>query len=194
MEVAMKYAALVAALLALSGTSAGAEEPLPAVTFGEPGYGGSGCPADTGTVVLGFSKQAAAYVFDAYAVGDNGRAVDRQTCAIAIPVSVPDGVSVAVRNVGVRGAARLPDGLEATLGVELFTAGDTGEVNEIKLTGPTDTGFLRFVAVPDDQLKWSGCGDDINLRVNTSLRTRGDKDAAVSLAALIVYPLATKAC
>jgi hypothetical protein len=194
MEVAMKYAALVAALLALSASSASAGDPLPAVTFGEPAYGGSGCPDTTSKIILGFSKQAAVYVFDSYAIGDNGRAVDRKTCAIAIPVTVPDGVSVAVRTVGLRGTVKLPDGLDAKSGVEPFTAGDTGEVNELPLTGPTDTGFLRFVTIPDDQLKWSACGDDINLRVNTSLRSRGDKEADVSLTALIVYPLATKAC
>ena len=43
----MKYAALVAALRALSATAADAQDPLPAVSFGEPGYGGSGCPDST---------------------------------------------------------------------------------------------------------------------------------------------------
>ena len=109
-------------------------------------------------------------------------------------MTVPDGVAVAVRNVAFRGAVKLPDGQDATISTELFSAGETGEVNEIPLTGPSDTGFLRFVTVPDDQLKWSDCGADINLRVNTSLRTRGDKESDVSLKALIVYPLATKAC
>jgi hypothetical protein len=33
----MKYAALVAALLALSATSVDAQDPLPKVTLGEPG-------------------------------------------------------------------------------------------------------------------------------------------------------------
>lgn len=190
----MKYAALVAALLALSATGVGAQDPLPAVSFGEPGYGGSGCPDGTGSAIRGFSNQAAAYVFDAYKVGDNGRALDRKTCAVAIPVDVPEGVSVAVRNVALRGLAKLPDGLDATVSVEAFTAGETGEVNEIPLTGAMESGYLRFIAVPDDQLKWSDCGTDINLRVNTSIRTRGTEDAAVSLNALIIYPLATKAC
>lgn len=190
----MKYAALVAALLALSATAAAAQDPLAPVSFGEPAYGGSGCPDGTGMVVRGFSNQAAAYVFDSYAVGDGKRSVDRKTCAIAIPVDVPAGVSVAVRNVGFRGAAKLPDGLDATLSVEAFSAGETGEIVELPFTGPSNTGFLRFVTVPDDQLDWSACGEDINLRVNTSLRTKGNEDAAVSLSALIVYPLATKAC
>ena len=190
----MKYAVLVAALLALAATGANAQDPLPAVRFGEPGYGGSGCPDGTGIAIRGFSSQAAAYVFDAYKVGDNGRALDRKTCAVAIPIDVPEGVSVAVRHVGLRGQASLPDGLNATVSVEAFTAGETGDVNEIALTGAMDSGYLRFVTVPDDQLKWSDCGTDINLRVNTSIRTRGTEAAAVSLNALIVYPLATKAC
>ncbi len=190
----MKYAALVAALLALSATAAEAQDPLPAVSFGEPGYGGSGCPDGTGIAIRGFSNQAAAYVFDAYTVGDNGRAIDRKTCAVAIPVDVPEGVSVAVRNVAFRGAAKLPEGLDATISVEAFSAGETGEINEIPLSGAMDSGYLRFVTVPDGQLDWSECGADINLRVNTSLRTRGNRDAAVSLDALIIYPLATKAC
>ena len=190
----MKYAALVAALLALAATAAVAENPLPKVTFGEPGYGGSGCPDGTAQVIRGFSNQAAIYILDAYKVGDNGRAIDRKTCAVAIPVDVPDGVSVAIRNVAIRGAAKLPDGLDATVSVEAFTASTHGEINEVPLSGAMDSGYLRFVTIPDDKLQWSDCGADTNLRVNTSLRTRGNKEAAVSLTALIVYPLATKAC
>ena len=190
----MKYAALVAALLALSTAAAVAEDPLPKVTFGEPGYGGSGCPDGTAKVILGFSNQAAIYILEGYKVGDNGRAVDRQTCGVAIPVDVPDGVSVAMRLVAIRGTATLPEGLDATVSVEAFTASTQGEINEVKLNGAMDSGYLRFVNIPDDKLQWSDCGADTNLRVNTSLRTRGDKQAAVSLNALIVYPVAIKAC
>jgi hypothetical protein len=190
----MKYAALVAALLALSATGAVAEDPLPKVSLGEPGYGGSGCPDGTAEVIRGFSNQAAIYILDAYKVGEGKRSVDRKTCGIAIPVDVPDGVSVAIRNVAIRGTADLPDGLDATVSVEAFTASTLGEINEIPLSGPMNSGYLRFVTIPDDQLQWSACGADTNLRVNTSLRTRGDKKADVSLNALIVYPLATKAC
>ncbi|HZY67968.1 MAG TPA: DUF4360 domain-containing protein, partial [Devosia sp.] len=182
--------------LALSGTAAAEaqEQPVPPVTFGEPGYGGSGCPDGTATIVRGFSNQAAIYVFDEYKVGDNGRSLDRKTCGVAIPVEVPDGVSVAVRNVGFRGASKLPEGQEATISVEAFSAGESGEIVETPLTGPTDTGYLRFLKTEDADLDWSECGADINLRVNTSLRARGNEDAAVSLDALIIYPLATKAC
>ena len=190
----MKYAAIVAALLALSATSAVGVDPLPKVTLGEPGYGGTGCPDGTAQVIRGFSNQAAIYILDAYKVGDGGRAVDRKTCAVAIPVDVPDGVSVAMRSVAIRGNAKLPEGLDATVSVEAFTASSQGEINEVPLNGAMNSGYLRFVTIPDDKLQWSDCGADTNLRVNTSLRTRGDKEAAVSLTALIVYPLATKAC
>ena len=42
-------------------TAAVAQDPLPKVTFGEPGYGGSGCPDGTAKVIRGFSNQAAHY-------------------------------------------------------------------------------------------------------------------------------------
>ena len=190
----MKYAALIAALLAVSATGALAADPLPKAIFGEPGYGGSGCPDGTANVIRGFSNQAAVYVLDSYKVGDNGRAVDRKTCGIAIPVDVPDGVSVAVRSIAIRGSAELPDGLDATVSIEAFTASTEGEINEIALEGAMNSAYLRFLTIPDDKLQWSECGADINLRANTSLRTRGDKQAAVSLDALVIYPLATRAC
>src|SRR5690606_21326318 len=116
------------------------------------------------------------------------------TCGIAIPVDVPDGLSVAVRNIAIRGTADLPDGIDATVSLEAFTASTQGEINEIALSGGMHSAYLRFVTIPDDKLQWSDCGADINLRVNTSLRTRGDNEAAVTLNTLIVYPLATKAC
>ena len=171
----MKYAALVAALLALSATSVDAQDPLPKVTLGEPGYGGTGCPDGSAEVIRGFSNQAAIYILSDYKVGDGKRSVDRKTCGIAIPVDVPDG-------------------LDATVSVEAFTASTQGEINEIALTGAMNSGYLRFVTIPDDKLQWSDCGADTNLRVNTSLRTKGNADAAVAMTALIVYPLATKAC
>lgn len=190
----MKYAALVAVLLACSAVPAVAQDPLAAVTLGEVGYGGSGCSDGTATIVPGFSRQAAILIFDDYKVGANGRAVDRMTCGIAVPVAVPAGVQVAIRNIALRGTSSLPEGLDATLSVEAFTAGSQGEVNEIGFSGPSQTGYLRFVSIADDKLQWSGCGADTNLRINTNLRTRGDKQATVSVSALIVYPLATRAC
>lgn len=187
----MKYAALVAALLALAATPTLAQD---TATFGDPAFGGTGCPDGTAKVIKGLSVQAAVYLFDEYAIGDNGRAMDRKTCGIAIPVDVPSGMQVAVRNVALSGVADLPAGVDGTLSVELFTAGTQGEQNDIDLPTANKTPFVRFITTPDDQLQWSACGEDINLRVNTSLRSRGDKDGKAELNALIVYPLATRPC
>ncbi len=187
----MKYAALVAALLALAGTPTQAQD---TPTWGDPAFGGTGCPDGTAKVIKGLSVQAAVYLFDEYSVGDNGRAVDRETCGIAIPVTVPAGTQVAVRNVALSGMADLPEGVDGTLNVELFTAGTQGPENAIDLPSGKKTPFVRFVTTPDDQLQWSACGADVNLRVNTSLRSRGDKEGKAELNALIIYPLATRAC
>ena len=190
----MKYAALVATLLALCATSAGAQDPIPAISFGEIGYGGSGCPDGTATIVTNDARTSATLSLSDYSVGDANRSLDRKTCGLAIPTSVPAGVAVAIRGIAVIGTVDLPEGIEATLGLEAFVAGDTGEPADLTLTGPRKGTWYHTIVVPWDKLVWTGCGDDSNLRVNTSLRTSGRKDAKVTIDTVTLYRFATKAC
>ena len=92
------------------------------------------------------------------------------------------------------GDVTLPEGLEATLALEAFVAGDVGETAELTLTGLRAGSWQRTIHVPWDKLVWTGCGEDANMRINTSLRTRGNADAKLSIGALTVYRLVTKAC
>ena len=190
----MKYAALVAALLALSASSAGARDPIPAISMGEIGYGGSGCPDGTATIVTNDARTSATLSLSDYSVGDANRSLDRKTCALAIPAEVPAGVAVAIRGISIIGTTDLPDGIEATLGFEAFVAGDTGETSDLTLTGPRTGHWYRTIVVPWDKLVWTGCGVDSNLRVNTSLRTRGKENAKVTVDTVTLFRLATKAC
>lgn len=187
----MKSLAL-AVLLAALALPASAQSDL--AVFGEAGYGGSGCPDGTARIVAAFDSSSIALFPDAYSVGDNGRSLDRKTCAIAIPVSVPDGMQVAIRGIAFLGTAILPAGLDATLSAEAFTAGDSGEVTELPLTGPSTGPYFRFLTIPEDKLVWSGCGEDVNLRLNTSLRAKGNESASVTLDAINIFRVATKAC
>jgi hypothetical protein len=190
----MKYAALVAALIALSATAATAQDARPIVSFGEIGYGGSGCPDSTATIVTNDARTSALLSLSDYTVGDANRSLDRKTCALAVPTSVPDGVAVAIRGVAVIGSVELPEGLEATLGLEAFVTGEVGEVTELTLTGLRAGNWQRTIVIPWDKLVWTGCGDDNNLRVNTSLRTRGKENAKVTVDTVTLFRLATKAC
>lgn len=182
--------ALLLALLVLA-TPAAATDLIP---FGDIGYGGTGCPDGTAAIVTNDERSSALLDLSAYAVGEGRRALDRQTCAVAIPVSVPAGVMVAIRGVSVIGSVELPDGVEAILGLEAFVAGDAGTPVELTLTGPRTGTWYRAIAIRPADLVWTGCGEDANLRINTSLRTKGNAGAKVTLDALTLYRFATKAC
>jgi hypothetical protein len=177
MKFSAHYAALALTLALATPVLAQDAAPAPVPTFGDVGYGGTGCPDGTATIIASPDRQSASLVLSDYIVGSNGRALDRATCAIAVPVDVPDGMQVAVQFAAVRGHAALPADLEATLSVEAFTAGETGPVKDTVVTGPIDRTLLSLTAIPNAELVWSACGADINLRLNTSLRTRGDQSA-----------------
>jgi hypothetical protein len=101
---------------------------------------------------------------------------------------------VAIRGISVIGSVELPDGLEATLGLEAFVAGDSGTPVELTLAGPRSGTWYRAIAIRPEDLVWTACGQDANLRVNTSLRTKGNAGAKITIDALTLYRFATKAC
>jgi hypothetical protein len=188
----MKPLVLLLTLLAFAFATPAAATTL--IPFGDIGSGGTGCPDGTATIVTNDERSSASLILGDYAVGDGRRPLDRQTCAVAIPISVPDGVMVAIRAVGVMGTVDLPEGLDATLGLEAFVAGDSGIPVELTLTGQRSGNWYRAIVIRPDDLVWTGCGEDATLRVNTSLRTRGNSGAKVTLDALTLYRFATKAC
>ena len=189
----MKPLVVVAVLLALA-TPAIARDPIAPIPLGDIGYGGSGCPGGSADIITNPDRRSALLSLSGYAVGDNGRSIDRKTCALAIPVDVPSGVAVAIRGVAVIGSVDLPAGVEATLSLEAFVAGDQGETTELTLTGVRDGNWFRVISIPWDNLVWTGCGEDSNLRVNTSLRTKGNESAKISIDNLALFRFATKAC
>ncbi len=89
--------AITALVAAASFTSmAHAQE---AITLGTPGYGGTGCPGGSVSATLSPDATSLSLLFDSYVVeagGDTGKTFDRKACNIAIPVHVPQGMSVSV--------------------------------------------------------------------------------------------------
>ena len=84
--------------------------------------------------------------------------------------------------------------IDATLGLEAFVAGDSGTPVDLTLSGPRAGTWYRAIVIRPDDLVWTGCGDDANLRINTSLRTKGNAGARVTIDSLVLYRFATKAC
>jgi hypothetical protein len=100
------------------------------ISLGQPGYGGTGCPAGTVSVTLSPDAKSLSLLFDEYQVsvgGETGRSFDRKSCNIAIPVHVPQGLSVSILKIDFRGFNHLPRSASSQFNVEYFFAGTKGQ-------------------------------------------------------------------
>jgi len=174
------------------------------ISLGEPGYGGSGCPDGTVSVTLSPDHKSLSLLFDQYQLsvgGDTGRGFDRKSCNIAIPVHVPQGLSVSILKVDFRGFNHLPQSATSQFNVEYFFAGTRGPAFQRRFRGPLDEDYLINNQITAEAIIWSGCGADVNLRTNSSMKlsTVSNREAMASIDsedinAAIVYQLQWRSC
>lgn len=133
--------------------------------------------------------------------GSNLASFDRKSCNIAIPVHVPNGYSVAILEIDYRGYNMLPANSSSQFAVEYFFAGQQGPVFRKTFYGPKDSDYLLSNTLQAESIVWSACGEDVNLRTNTSIkiRTSNNKEAIASVdsqdvKASIVYQLQWRQC
>jgi hypothetical protein len=113
---------ILLASAALLATSTLADD----ISLGTPGYGGTGCPEGTVSATLSPDKKSLSLLFDQYQVavgGTSGKSFDRKSCNIAIPVHVPQGLSVSILQIDFRGFNHLPQQATSQFNVEYFFAG-----------------------------------------------------------------------
>lgn len=198
----MKKILAIAALL-IGGSIAGTAY-ADDIALGEPGYGGTGCPDGTASVTLSPDAKSLSILFDEYYVeagGATNKSLDRKSCNIAIPVHVPQGLSVSVLTIDYRGYNNLPAGAKSTFAVEYFFAGVQGPKFSKTFNGALDKDYLITNELQAQALVWSKCGADVNLRTNSSIRvqTKQNKEALATVDsqdvnAAIVYQLQWKSC
>lgn len=174
------------------------------ILLGDPGYGGTGCPAGTVSATLSPDQKSLSLIFDEYFVeagGTTNKTFDRKSCNIAIPVHVPQGLSVSVLAIDYRGYNNIPSGARTTFNVEYFFAGVQGPRFAKNFNGPLDSDYLIKNKLTASALVWSACGADVNLRTNSSIRvtTVQNKDALATVdsedvSAAIIYQLQWKSC
>jgi len=174
------------------------------ISLGEPGYGGTGCPAGSVSVTLSPDAKSLSLLFDEYQVvvgGESGKSFDRKSCNIAIPVHVPQGLSVSILKIDFRGFNHLPRSASSQFNVEYFFAGSKGPSFQRKFRGPIDEDYLINNEITAEAIVWSGCGADVNLRTNSSMRLSSlyNQEAMASIDsedvnAAIVYQLQWKKC
>lgn len=194
-----KISILTTALVAvLTSVSAQAGE----LKLGEPGYGGSGCPAGSASVTLAPDQKSLSILFDQYIVeAGEDKALDRKSCNIAIPVTVPQGYSIAILEFDYRGYISVPRGAQARLTAEYFFAGAQGPRLSTTFSN-TDRDYLVNHTLEAHALVWSDCGAETNLRVNSSMLARSNSRRdpvlatvdSVDLTAGTIFHIAWRRC
>lgn len=163
---------ILLSLIAAAGFQAKADD----IHISAPSHGGNGCPQGSLTSVVSKKNDLLSLRFNDYeaqAGKSNGKKFERKTCNIAVPVSVPDGWSVAILKGNYRGYLEVPDEATAEFQSEHFMAGPssptTGPVVKKVFDGPV-LGRYRIEQKPATKdLVWSACGEDVNLRINSSM-------------------------
>ena len=198
----MKIFAALATLSLVAGltTFAHADD----IALGQPGLGGTGCPAGTASATLSPDLKSLSILFDQYQVeagGTTGKSFDRKSCNIAIPVHVPQGLSISVLAIDYRGYNHVPAGGSTDFNVEYFFAGARGPTFKKTFPGALDSDFTIHNELTAQSIVWSACGVDVNLRTNSSIRiaTKGNQQAQANVDsedvnAAIVYQLQWKKC
>jgi hypothetical protein len=160
-------ATLAAWALAPGLAIAGEEEPD--IEIVDADIGGSGCPMETARAVLNDDKRTLSIIFDEYVAEDSEYA----SCNIAVALSVPEGITLALVDIDYRGYASIPDqpGRKARFRTEYFFAGDMGPVRVRNFDRGFDGNFV--ISHDIEGVVWAPCGAEVTARANTSIRTWG---------------------
>ena len=195
-----KKIALIAALTVSAGAFAQGLE------LGYPSTGGNGCPQGTVSANLSPDNTQLSILFDQFiaeAGPGSGKTIDRKSCNISIPVTVPNGYAVSVVAVDYRGFVGLPSrSARARFSAEYFFANQRGPLLQRQFVGAQDTDYLIENDLLVTSLVWSACGASTNLRVNASIMLtntdrRSDAIATVDSADIssgIIYQLQFRRC
>lgn len=178
------------------------------IALGEPSYGGSGCPQGSVGITLSPDSKVLSMIFDSYvaeAGKSAGKTIDRKTCNLSVPVHVPQGFSVSILKVDYRGYVLAPSGTQATFNVEYFLKSFNGSSTGPKVSrafSGHDGEYMISNQLALTALIWSACGEDVNLRVNSSMTARTNSQKrdvlatvdSTDIAAGIVYQLQWRKC
>ncbi len=175
------------------------------IQLGHPSYGGTGCPNGTADVTLSPDGKELSVLFDGYLVeagGSTGKRLDRKSCNLSIPVSIPQGYSVSIFQVDYRGFSSVPSGGRNQFNVEYFFAGARGPALRRTFMGPKTDNFTITDNLIASAMVWSRCGDQVNLRINSDMmamtnryneQTLGMIDST-DISSGLIYHIQTRRC
>lgn len=194
---------ILSAIVALVSMSASADD----IALGIPSYGGTGCPQGTVGATLSPDSKVLSVIFDQY-MAQAGKApmIDRKSCNLSVPVHVPNGWSVSILKIDYRGYTFVPPGAMARFDVEYFlksfNSTSAGPKASRTFMGPYDDTYLITNQLGISGIVWSACGEDVNLRINSSImaKTNNKKQDvlatvdSVDIAAGMIFSLQWRQC
>lgn len=192
---------LLACVAALTGSAAYADQ----LSLGTPSLGGNGCPGGSASAALSPDGTSLSILFDSFiaeAGSATGRRVDRKSCNIAIPVHVPNGLSVSIFSIDYRGFNALPSGGRAMFNAEYFFAGRVGPRYSRTFVGPLTDEYLVNNQLAVGAMVWSPCGADTILRTNASITAISNSWSQQAMSTVdsadiqagVIYHLRTRRC
>ncbi|MBF0313716.1 MAG: DUF4360 domain-containing protein [Oligoflexia bacterium] len=133
-------------------------------------FGGTGCPG--GTVPWSYSAEDGLIELELNYMAQTSEAnlVDRKACALAAPVTVASGYQAGFRMKKMVYQAMIPVGGEGNIRTEIFFAGSRGPVYERTLGVGSYEGDLG-----SSEVIWGACGQQFNLRANTSVMVKSSE-------------------
>jgi hypothetical protein len=173
------------------------------IYLGQPGYAGTGCKPGSVSATLSPDSKELSILFSEYEVEVDGKnRTGRKTCNVAIPVHVPQGLSVSILQIDYRGYNSLPRGANAQLSAEYFFAGAQGPKVVRDFNGVLDDEYTVTDKLLASAIVWSACGADVNLRANTAMRVKTGFQGgqalstvdSIDVAAGILYRLQWRKC
>jgi hypothetical protein len=198
----MLLAGLAVGMIAVFSTSAAHAD---GIALGTPAYAGTGCPAGTVAASLSTDQSQLSILFDQFSAeagGSSGRTIDRKSCNLAIPVHVPQGLSVSLIKVDYRGFNAIPSGGRSQFNVEYFFAGSRGPSFTRVFTGPQANNYELTNNLIAQAAVWSPCGQDVILRTNANILavTNAQREQTMStvdsadITAGILYQIQWRTC
>lgn len=173
--------------------------------LGYPSTGGNGCPQGSVSASLSPDNSELSILFDEFIAEAGrgiGKTIDRKSCNISIPVSVPHGYSVSIIGIDYRGFVALPDRrAQARFSAEYFFANSRGPMFSKTFRGEQMTDYFIENDLLVTAQVWSPCGAQTNMRINASMMLQNssydDAIATVDSADIssgIVYQLQWRRC
>lgn len=180
----------------------------PDFSIGMPKYRGGGCPDGSISATISPDARAISIIFDDYSVEagvDSNVRVAQKACKIQIPIHIPEGYSISIKDVDYRGYVYLPSKkYRAVIMADYFFVGSKGPRYVRKIMGPTDHDFFLAKKMKAPRRTWSPCNmKKAYLRVDSRLKVkaprRADDNGIVSMDSAdidagLVYNLKWKKC